>query len=235
MGSGEKVAGTTRNLRTSTGSNLTPLASRVASGVLILASCAAPGATPPTATTNTTSTTAAAARPWTWGVDTVNLGAAYTLGSCEGDADQIACIALDGTVVGSAEYFQLPVSNFDFLEGIENPIESIEAIAADYVATFEADRATTCPELGFESLGPDQVTIAGIPGLRYGFLQTNASKEAVEKNLIYGLRAADVVHIFGFSANAEGSCVGAEGMTPEQLDTITPGLDQAMASVEFPG
>lgn len=171
---------------------------------------------------------------WIWGIDTIDLGDGYTLGPCDGDADQIACIAFDGTVVGSAEYFRLPVSTFDLLAGIEDPIESIEAIASDYLATFKADRASSCPELGFESLGPDPVTISRMAGLRYGFLQTNSAQEAVERNLSYGLRAADVVHIFGFSGNAEGSCVGAEGMTPEQVEAITPGLDRAVAAVDLP-
>lgn len=171
---------------------------------------------------------------WLWGVETVDLGEGYTLGPCEGDAVHISCIAVDGTVVGSAEYFQLPVSSFDFLQGIENPIESIEAIAADYAATFEADRAVTCPELAFEVLGPDPVTIAGMPGLRYGFQQTEPTEDVVEKNLLYGLRTAEFVHVFSFSANGEGSCVGADGMTPEQLETIIPVLDQAIAVVEVP-
>lgn len=48
------------------------------------------------------------------------------------------------------------------------------------------------------------------------------------------MRTSDVVHVFGFSANADGSCVGAEGVTPAQLETITPLLDRAMASVQLP-
>lgn len=88
--------------------------------------------------------------------------------------------------------------------------------------------------MGFEPLGPDPVTIAGMPGLRYGFQQTDGAQDVVESNLIYGLRTSDFVQIFSFYAHAEGSCVGLEGMTPEQLDAVTPGLDQAMAVVELP-
>jgi hypothetical protein len=51
------------------------------------------------------------------------------LGPCEGDANQIACVTLDGVMMGGAEYFQVPVSDFDFLEGIDDPIESVERIA----------------------------------------------------------------------------------------------------------
>jgi hypothetical protein len=65
-----------------------------------------------------------------------------------------------------------------------------------------------------------------------GFQQANGD-QAVEMNQLYGLRIADFVHVFSFSANAEGSCVGAEGLTPAQLDEMLPGLAQAIAAVEL--
>ena len=99
-------------------------------------------------------TTTTAIETWVWGIDSVELGGGYSLGPCEGDADQIACITKDDVVVGSAEFLALPAESFDFLDGVVDPVESIELIAADYIATFQTDRQSTCPNLEFKTLAP---------------------------------------------------------------------------------
>jgi hypothetical protein len=155
------------------------------------------------------------------------------LGQCEGDADQIACFVKDGSVIGSAEHLPLPVESFDVLDGVDDPVETIELIAIDYVATFLTDRQTTCPHLEFRELAPTPVTIGAGPGLRYGFEEIDGSN-VVEKNLIYGVRQEETIHLFSFSAIAEGACLSNEGelTDPAVLDDLQAGLDEIMAAVE---
>jgi hypothetical protein len=192
---------------------------RLASGVVILTACTAG---------NQPSTTSQSG--WHWGIDTVDLGNAYAIGPCIGEADQFACITLNNTVVGSAERLSLPVSNFDFLADTDDPLVSIELIASDYLASFNVDRETTCPDLEFEQIGPDRLIVAGQPGLRFGFSQTKEG-DVVEKNLVYGIRTRDTVHLFNLSATAEGSCVGVAGPEPQVLDQLTPNFERAIATL----
>ena len=191
----------------------------------------APTATGVTATTDVPSTTLV--EGWIWGVDERVLRRGYLLGPCEGDANQIACIARDGTVIGSAEYLALAVDSFESLDGVDDPVESIEVIAGDYLATFRADRESACPDLEFRELAPTPVTVGGQPGLRYGFDELDGGR-VVERNLIYGVRRDDTIGLFNFSATTDSACLSNEGELddPAILDSLLPTLDQVMAVVE---
>jgi hypothetical protein len=163
----------------------------------------------------------------------VELGDGYFLGPCEGDANQIACFTSDGTVIGSAEFLALSVADFDLLDGVDDPIESVELIAADYIATFLADRQSTCPNLEFSELAPVTVDVGGVPGLRYGFEEQDGAL-TVEKNVIYGVRVEDTIDLYSFAAITEGACLSNEGelTDPATLDSLLTALDQVMAAVE---
>ena len=163
----------------------------------------------------------------------MELSDGYTLGPCEGDANQMACIEKDGSVIGSAEHLTLPVGSFDVLDGVVDLVESIELIATDYLATFLADRQATCPHLEFRELDPTPVTIGDGAGLRYGFEELDGAA-IVEKNLIYGVRQEETIHLFNFSAIAEGACLSNEGelADPATLDRLQPALDEVMSVVE---
>jgi hypothetical protein len=210
---------------------------RLASVALFATACAASPTetTTTTVTTTTVPTTNTSAVPerWVWGVDEVDLGDGYLLGQCEGDANQVACISKDGSVIGSAEHLEFPVDTFDLLGGVTDPVESVELIAADYVATFLADRQATCPHLVFRAVVPAPVAVSGAAGLRYGFEELDGT-EVVEKNLIYGVRVDETIDLYGFAAIAKGACLTNEGelTDPVTLDRVLPVLDQAMAVVE---
>ena len=186
-----------------------------------------------TTTTAETTTTATALESWAWGIDSVDLGEGYVLGPCEGDANQIACITKGGSVIGSAEHLALPVDSFDLLDGVEDPLESIELIAADYIATFMADHQSTCPNLEFKELTPMAVTVGGLPGVRYGFEELEGTR-TVEKNVIYGARVEQSINLYSFAAIGEGACLSNEGelAEPAIVDSLMTGLDRALALVE---
>jgi hypothetical protein len=184
-------------------------------------------------TASSGSTTTRAQAGWVWGIDSVELGDGHSLGPCEGDANLIACIAKDGEVIGSAEGLLLPVLGFDALDGVDDPVESIEIIAADYLSTFADDRQSTCPHLEFQELVSAAVSVGGNPGLRYGFEELDGAA-VVEKNLIYGVRVDDSINLYNFSAIADGACLSNEGelTDPATLDRLLTALDQVMATVE---
>lgn len=208
---------------------------------LLVVSARGGGATSTTATTTATTTTTTAeittsttaAEPWVWGVDEVDLGDGYLLSQCEGDANQVACVSHDGSVIGSAEHLQFPVDSFGLLDGVTDPVGSVELIAADYLATFMADRRATCPHLEFRAVSPSPVTISGTPGLRYGFEELDGA-DVVEKSMIYGVRVDETIDFYGFAAIAEGACLSSEGelTDPATLDSLLPVLDRVMAVVE---
>lgn len=203
--------------------------------LLIVVACGG-GPTSTTATTTTTAeitTSTFAVEPWVWGVDEVDLGEGYFLGPCEGDANEIACITKDGAVIGSAERLTLDAESFEALDGVDDPVESIEIIAGDYLSTFTEDRQSTCPGLEFRELRPVAANIAGVSGLRYGFEERDGGG-VVEKDVIYGVRIENTISLYNLSAIADGACLSNEGelADPAVLETILPGLDHVMTGVE---
>lgn len=207
---------------------------RLASLACIAAACASnPAGTTTTVTSSTVPTTTGVRTTWLWGIDDVDLGGGYSLGPCEGDADQIACITKDDAVIGSAEFLTLSAESFEILDGVDDPVESVELLAADHVSIFAADRQSTCPNLEFKALAPLAVTIGGLPGLRYGFEELEGSR-TVEQNVIYGVREEASINLFNFSAVADGACLSNEGelSDPAILGDLLPGLDGVMAFVE---
>ncbi len=206
--------------------------------LLVVSACGGGGttttATPAVTTTAAgTTTTAGVIEAWVWGVAEVELGDGYLLGPCEGDANLIACITKDGAVIGSAESLALDAQSFEALDGVDDPVESIEIIAGDYLSTFAEDRQSTCPGLEFRELRPVAVNIAGVPGLRYGFEERDGGR-VVEKNLIYGVRVDDNINLYNFSAIADGACLSNEGELTDSatLDRLVTALDRVMATVE---
>jgi hypothetical protein len=116
---------------------------------------------------------------------------------------------------------------------VDDPVESMEIIAADYLSTFGQDRLTTCSHLDFQELEHAAVNIAGDPGLRYGFEERDAGR-VVERNVTYGVRVEDSINLSVFSAIADGACLSNEGelTDPAVLETILVALDRAMAELE---
>lgn len=207
---------------------------RLATLALIGAACtASTGETTTTPVTSTDPTTTIVRTGWVWGVDEVDLGDGYFLGPCEGDANEIACITKDGAVIGSAESLTLDAESFEALDGVDDPVESIEIIAGDYLSTFAEDRQSTCPGLEFRELRPVAANIAGVSGLRYGFEERDDGR-VVEKNVIYGVRIENTITLYNLSAIADGACLSNEGelVDPAVLETILPGLDDAMIRLE---
>ena len=136
-------------------------------------------------------------------------------------------------MIGSAEYLALPVDSFDLLDGVDDPVESIELIAADYVATFRPTASRPARTSSSGSWLQSRRRSAARQGLRYGFEELDGGR-VVEKNLIYGVRGDDTIDLFNFSAIAEGACLSNEGelADPALLDSLLPALDQVMAVVE---
>ncbi|MGQ0848949.1 MAG: hypothetical protein ACT4OP_07505 [Actinomycetota bacterium] len=172
--------------------------------------------------------------PLQWGTGSHEFSGGLALQGCEGGAEQVACFYQDGNWIGTAEHLKLAVPTLDFLDGVDDPVESVQLVEADYLTTFEADRTSTCPQLTFQRIPERAVTVAGSPGIAFGFSQTEGDR-VVEKNLLYAVRVEFLVRIFNFPSLDSGSCVGNEGaLSPSQLDAISADLDGVMAEVVFP-
>ncbi len=134
-------------------------------------------------------------------------------------------------MIGSAEHLTLPADTFDLLDEVDDPVESIELIAADYIATFQTDRQSTCPNLEFKTLAECPSQWRRPPDFDTASKSSTAIR-VVEKNLIYGVRMDETIDLYSFAAIADGACLSNEGelTDPAILDTLLPGSTRSWPS-----
>ncbi len=203
---------------------------------LVLLACG--GTQTPTTAAPTTSNpapTTSAPSPVDWSEDfSADLGNGYTLTRCEEGDAPIVCVNLDDGPVGIIEYLILDVATLTFLDGVEDPIESIRLLADDFLENFEMDRTSTCPHLAFVSLEQEPAVVGGVGGLSFGFSETDGDVE-VERNVLIAARSGEVVRLVNIAAVEAGACVSNEGqfLTPGQLIDIIDPLAAAIAVSTF--
>jgi hypothetical protein len=212
---------------------------RVAISVVTAAALLACGGTEASTTTAPTTSAPAATTtlpsPVDWsGEFSADLGNDYTLTRCEEGDAPIVCVNLDGEPVGIIEYLILDVATLTFLDGVEDPIESIRLLADDFLENFETDRSSTCPHLTFVALEPEPGMVGGVDGLRFGFSETDGDVE-VERNLLMAARSGEMVRLVNIAAVDAGACVSNEGqfLTPGQLAEVIEPLAAVIAVSTF--
>lgn len=147
----------------------------------------------------------------------------WTVDDCEGDAP-ILCVTDGDRTVGTVEYVQYPS------EGDTD----LRARVADFHATFEADRgAAYGPDHTFGTTGPAEVSVAGLPGLRYGFTITAPDGTEAERHVNYMTLRGDTIHV----ASASGYAVEDNeylDFMPQELQLFEPRLDAIVAERPLP-
>ncbi|HSK23837.1 MAG TPA: hypothetical protein VK906_11700 [Egicoccus sp.] len=166
-----------------------------------------------------------------WETDVrVALPNGWAVEGCEGDAP-LLCVVDDGRQVGFLELggYPLPAGH----DG--DDAAYLAAAMADFVDGMRADRATGCPDLGFEAVPPIAITVGGEPGLRGGFRLVDDTGREVERHLLYWTVVDDQHVTVTVPAYAEDGCLAAVGeFTPEDLGLVALYLDDLVAHTPLP-
>ncbi len=152
----------------------------------------------------------------------------WTVEFCEGDAPVMCLTDADGAW-GGIELSSWDTADLDVLEAAfadgATAAEALDAFAEEFLTTLRADRAEGCgPEYQFTPDASTSTTVAGLPGLRYGF-RGIVRGETVEHVVGHAVITDGTLHLFNASGLADDGCLGREGEFPmEAFDAETVDL-----------
>ena len=142
----------------------------------------------------------------------VDLGDGWTIAPCE-SGPPLFCARHEGEngTQSVIELMSVPTASYPVvkqaLDDGREPIDALEAQAAEYQATFEADRAAGCGgAYEVTPIGPEAATVAGQPGILYGF-NGHQDGRHVERNVHLATIRGETLHIVATTAVDDGSCM----------------------------
>ena len=196
--------------------------------------------------TGATTTTAEAA-PVVEGLDfatgsAVELGDGWTISPCEA-GPPLFCARRRGESAPQSvvELISVPASSYDAvkrtLDSGGSVGDALAAQAREYQATFAKDRPSGCGA-GYRvaAFGPDRATIAGEPGVVYGFDGHQDGKH-VERTLQFATIRGGTLHVIVTHAVDDGTCMDDgtyEEFTVGELTELQPAIVQMVAASTLP-
>lgn len=206
-----------------------------------------PDAAPPAASTTTTST-AGGGEPGGGeprGLDfvagsTVDLGDGWTIAPCE-SGPPLFCVRQGGETQATLELRSAPVASYESmkktLDAGGSPMEAMRAEAAEFQSVFEKDRPEGCgAAYVVEPFGPDAATVAGKPGVVYGFDGRQAGRH-VERSLQFLTIDGPTAHLITATAIDENTCMDdgeLSEFTVAELTQLEPKLVRVVAASTLP-
>ena len=172
----------------------------------------------------------------------VSLDDGWTIKPCE-SGPPLFCAHHEGEAGAQAviELLSVPASSYPAvkraLDAGESAAEALGAQAAEYQATFQADRPSGCgADYGVDPFGPGEATVAGHPGVMYGFDGHQGGRH-VERNVHFATIRGDTLHMIVATAIDDGTCMDdgtlAEFTTAE-LTELQPRIAQMIANSTLP-
>lgn len=167
---------------------------------------------------------------WDPAAEPVVLPAGHTIRHCVGDRPAL-CVWKGDTELGLLEALRFPApAELDGEDG-EALDTAMRAFAAARVADVASDRADGCgPDHEVVADAPASVTVAGGPGLRYGFT-TVVGGTVVEHVVTWATLRNGDLHLLVASAVTRDGCMadGLLSFAPDVLTPLLPVLDRVAA------
>ena len=198
----------------------------------------APVSAPSSTTTTTiiTTTTVGDVSPVDWSDATtvVELVDGWTVARCEGEAP-ILCVERDGEIAGLVEAISHPVDEVG--ESVD-PSESLQVLADGFVESMTADRAVGCgPDYVVEPLPVEDVSVGGLPGVRFGYSGLLADGTLSELVVHHATIDGDRAVVLAAPAYAADGCPGRDELPsfhPADLASLVPELGAIVAVSPLP-
>ncbi|MEB3358135.1 MAG: hypothetical protein VKK04_15510 [Synechococcales bacterium] len=148
----------------------------------------------------------------------------------------LLCVSADSELMGTVERASYPLSDIDLAADVEpipgSELEFLRAWVAEHYAAIEGDRQTADSSLVFSTEPPTEISVGGLPGLRYSFGATRPNGALFDRYVGYVATDGELLHIFvtgiipGDTAGVFSDSAALEQFEPH-LDDIIRGLSLA--------
>lgn len=151
------------------------------------------------------------------------------------DAPMLLCVTTEDGFGGTVERFSYPLSDIDLMADVEalpgSELEFLRAWVAEHFAVIEGDRQLADNSLTFNSEPPAEVSVGGLPGLRYRFMSTRPDGTLFERYVGYVTTDGERLHVFVTGIiNGDYAGVFAESAA---LSEFEPYLDEIIQNLSL--
>jgi len=155
----------------------------------------------------------------------------------------LLCIEAGDKFVGTVEYISYPLADIQPQpeEGrsksrsqssdASSDIETLKAWVSEHYKTIQADRAQADPTLVFLPKASEEVSVGGLPGLRYGFSIRHSSDILAERMVGYITTDGTTLYLFATGVTSRNP-VGAF-LSDAALQEFEPHLAEIMAELSL--
>lgn len=190
---------------------------------------------PPDPTTPTTAVPATI--DWSDPEAPVEAGDGWTVKACEGGGT-LLCVYRGGAERGVVEALSFPLDSFEGHAPGDDPADTLDRIAADFLDSMESDRQAGCGEdYRFEPIPPAPFQLGGQPALSYGFAGARADGTPSELNLQYATVVDRHLVLVVAAAYDAGGCPGKDELLSfdsADLAEFRPNLERLLTASPLP-
>lgn len=112
----------------------------------------------------------------------------------------LLCVTADGEFAGTVERFSYPLSDIDLAAPVEPTagaeLEYLQAWVTEHYAVIQSDRQSADGSLIFTADPPTEISIGGLPGLRYSFAATHPNGTLFDRYVGYVTTDGELLHVF---------------------------------------
>ncbi len=161
---------------------------------------------------------------------------------CENPA--LLCIEAGGKFVGTVEYLSYPLAEAQLqaedstrASQVENPdpetptVETLKGWVSNHYKTIQTDRGQADPTLIFLPRASEEVSVGGLPGLRYGFTIRHSDDILAERTV--GYVATDGTTLYVFVTGLTNGDPAGSFLSDAALQQFEPHLDKIMAELSL--
>ncbi|PSN12000.1 hypothetical protein C7271_23990, partial [filamentous cyanobacterium CCP5] len=149
----------------------------------------------------------------------------------------LLCVTANGELAGTVERFNYPLTDIDLAAEV-NPtsgaeLEYLRAWVVEHYRAIESDRQLADGSLIFTSEPPVEISVGGLPGLRYRFRSTHPDGTLFERYVGYVATDGELLHLF-VTGVINGDYAGVFGDNTA-LTEFEPYLDELIQELSLSG
>lgn len=147
----------------------------------------------------------------------------------------LLCVYENNEILGTVILFSQPVASSEFeamlAESQGEPIAALRSWIESQYNSIEGDRTSNDNTISFAAETPEEVTVGGLPGLRYGYTTTHANGVLIDQ--VYGYVATDGTALYAIVTGVISRSPAGSFSSNELAQQFAPHLAEIVAGLKL--